>query len=120
MGGTAIAAARSCDINVQCDTLETASATSGQWRSYIAGRKDWKVTVNQFVEGTVGGTNPLKTAIERVGTTYTLTMDVYTPAGVQIGSSVSGSAICKEWKATGTLGNICQGTLSFIGSGELA
>ncbi len=120
VGGSAVAAARSCDIDVESETLEIASANSGQWREYIAGKKGWKVVVNHFIEATAGSSNPLSAKISMVGTTVTLHMEVYTPAGVIIGSAVTGTAICKQWKVTGTLGNICQGTLSFVGSGALS
>ena len=48
-GGVAIAAAKSCDINVQCEEIETASATSGAWRTALTGRKSWSVSTNQLV-----------------------------------------------------------------------
>jgi uncharacterized protein YaiE (UPF0345 family) len=37
--GVAIAAAKSCEIQVECDTLEVSSPDSSDWRDYIAGRK---------------------------------------------------------------------------------
>lgn len=64
-GGVAIAAAKSCDINVQCKEIETASATSGAWRTALTGRKSWSVTTNQLVTSLV---RPFSI----VGTTVTL------------------------------------------------
>ena len=48
-GGTAIAAAKSCTIEVQADEIETSSPLTGQWKTYIAGRKSWKVDVSGLV-----------------------------------------------------------------------
>ena len=52
MGGVAIAAAKSCDINVQCEEIETAT-TSGAWRTALTGRKSWSVSTNQLVTSLV-------------------------------------------------------------------
>lgn len=49
IGGTPIAAAKSCDIDVDCDTIEVSSVTSGAWRNYIAGRKGWSVSCGYLV-----------------------------------------------------------------------
>lgn len=51
-GGVAIAAAKSCDINVQCEEIETAT-TSGAWRTALTGRKSWSVSTNQLVTSLV-------------------------------------------------------------------
>ena len=48
-GGTAIAAAKSCTIEVQADEIEVSSPLTGQWKTYIAGRKSWKVDVSGLV-----------------------------------------------------------------------
>ena len=68
-GGVAIAAAKSCDINVQCEEIETASPSTGAWRTAIIGRKSWSVTTNQLVTSLV---RPLSI----VGTTVSLSMNV--------------------------------------------
>lgn len=69
VGGVAIAAAKSCDINVQCEEIETASPSTGAWRTAITGRKSWSVTTNQLVTSLV---RPLS----MVGTTVGLSMEV--------------------------------------------
>lgn len=68
-GGVAIAAAKSCDINVQCEEIETASPSTGAWRTAIIGRKSWQVTTNQLVTSLV---RPLQI----VGTSVSLSMEV--------------------------------------------
>lgn len=47
--GMAIAAAKSCELQVSCDDIEISSPTSGQWREFIANRKEWAVTTNHLV-----------------------------------------------------------------------
>lgn len=52
--GAAIAASKSCDINVQCDEIQTASPSTGNWRTAILGRKSWSVTTNHLVMSIAG------------------------------------------------------------------
>lgn len=115
IGGTTASAERSNEINISCETLEVASPTSGvtnngTWRVYIAGRKEWSVTVNYLVP-TVSNI----TEVLRVGETYTLA--VKNQSGTTI---MSGTAICQQAKATSTRGNLIQGSFVFKGSGELS
>lgn len=48
-GGQVIGASRSCDINIHCESIPIASATNGQWREFLAGRKEWSVTTNSLL-----------------------------------------------------------------------
>ena len=68
-GGVAIAAAKSCDINVQCEEIETASPSTGAWRTALTGRKSWSVSTNQLVRSIVRPTS-------MVGTTVSLSMEI--------------------------------------------
>ena len=47
--GVAIAGAKSCELNVQCDTIEKASQTSGRWREFLPGRLEWSLTTGHLV-----------------------------------------------------------------------
>ena len=67
--GVAIAAAKSCDINVQCEEIETATTNGGAWRTALTGRKSWSVSTNQLVTSIV---RPLS----MVGTTVSWSMEV--------------------------------------------
>ncbi len=68
-GGAVVAAAKSCEINVQTDTLETASPTSGVWKKYIPGRKGWSVNISHLVLGLVRN-------IQMVGTELTIKLSI--------------------------------------------
>ena len=81
VGGVAIAAAKSCDINVQCEETETASPSTGAWRTAITGRKSWSVTTNQLVTSLV---RPLQI----VGTSVSLSMEMEGKVGLQFGGFV--------------------------------
>lgn len=48
-GGVAVAAAKSCTIDVKADEIEVSSPLTGKWKTYIAGRKSWQVDVSGLV-----------------------------------------------------------------------
>lgn len=52
--GVVLYGAKSCSINVECDAIETSGPNSGQWRDFIAGRKEWDLTVNELVGSPAG------------------------------------------------------------------
>lgn len=109
--GTAIAGAKSCEINVDGEQIETASASTGTWRTFLAGRKEWSVSCGFLIPAS--GT-PLKSEVAMVNTTVTLTVQ----SGLS-GDTLTGSAIVKAWKASGTIGNLSQGSFQFRGNGAL-
>lgn len=111
VGGTAIAGAKSCEINVDGEQIETASASTGTWRTFLAGRKEWSVSCGFLIPAS--GT-PLKSEVAMVNTTVTLTVQ----SGLS-GDTLTGSAIVKAWKASGTIGNLSQGSFQFRGNGAL-
>jgi hypothetical protein len=79
-GGTAIAAAKSCELNVSADIIKTASPNDGQWENGIAGRKSWRASCSQLVTSIVNGA-------AMVGTQVTLRMQV---SGDNIGMPLGG------------------------------
>ena len=111
VNGTAIAGARSCDINISGEEIEVASATQSKWREFLTGREEWSVTCNHLLPAS--GT-PLRSSKEMVNTTVTIRME-----SGRYGDVLTGQAIVKSWRSTGTLGNLAQGTFSFRGSGPL-
>ena len=50
MDDTAIAAAKSCTINIAASTIPTASPISGSWESHIPARKSWSVKTSHLLE----------------------------------------------------------------------
>jgi predicted secreted protein len=111
VGGSAIAGAKSCEINIQCDDFEIASAAQGKWREFLSGRKDWSVTCGHLLPAS--GT-PLKSSAAMVGTKVTLSIQTD-----MTGDILTGSAIVKSWRASGAVDNLATGAFSFRGSGAL-
>lgn len=68
-GGVAIAAAKSCDINVDCDEIETATTDGGSWRTALLGRKSWSVSTNQLMTSIVR-------QFQMIGTKVSLSIEV--------------------------------------------
>ena len=111
VGGTAIAGAKSCEISIKGDQIEVASPTTGEWRDFIAGRKEWSVTCGHLIPAS--GT-PLKSNAAMVNTEVTLTIETD-----MTGDTLTGQAIVETWKASGTVGNLATGTFQFKGKGAL-
>ena len=50
--GVAVAAAKSCTIDVRAEDIEVSSPLTGKWKTYIAGRKSWQVDVSGLIAWT--------------------------------------------------------------------
>lgn len=103
-----IAAARSCEINIDGDQIEVSSPNDGAWQHFIAGRKGWSISVGYLLGA---GTFPTEAAM--VNTTVTVV--VYDGT-----TKMQGSAIVKSWHATGNLSNLATGSFVFLGNGPLS
>lgn len=108
VNSTALAGAKSCEIEVTCNTIPASSSTNGQWEHVLAGRKRWSISTGHIVA--VGS---FPTEAEMVATTVTIRVSDGT-------AQMLGSAIVKTWKATGTMGNLAQGSFQFVGDGPLS
>jgi predicted secreted protein len=111
-GGTAIAGVKTDEIQVGCETIEISSPTTGEWRQYIAGRKEWSINVAYLVLATSGVRDVLN-----VGTTYTI---AFKERGAADSAGVSGSAILTTCKISATRGNLVTGSFIFQGISALA
>lgn len=47
--GKVIAAAKSCDLDVECEEIPVSSSTDGQYKHVIAGLKSWKIGCNHLL-----------------------------------------------------------------------
>ncbi len=118
LGGTAIAATKSNDITVESEVLEIASPTTGSWRSFIAGRKEWSVNTSFLVTSPSDVASRLYVNNElTIGKTYTLTICMNDNTGAVY---LTGSAILKTYKVTATRGNLMTGSFGFVGVGALS
>lgn len=108
--GVAIAATRSNEAQTNCEMIEKASPTTGQWREFIAGRKDWSVNAS-FLASAVSNIQGLLTA----GTPCVIS---FRDRSGNI--LLSGNAVCQQATYSAIRGNIANGTFIFVGNGELA
>ena len=108
---TVVAAAKSIEINVKCDTVERTSANSGLFREYITGRKDWNFQVSSLVTS-----SQFSGAKTMVGTTYAVKFSLQGSTA----ALMSGKAICTRAKITDQKGSIAKGSFVFQGTGALS
>ena len=118
---TAIAAAKNCEITINAETIETTSPSSGAWKNYRVGRKEWSASVSGLVPGT-NGTSDLQGILQKSGLEVTLTFkmasDRYGGSGEV--SVCSGSAICRSVKVGAGRSNLTTYSCDFRGSGALS
>lgn len=104
-----IAGTRANELQVGCETIEIASETTADWREYVAGRKDWQMSVSTLLSTTAD----LEDALT-IGTVVRLVFrDREGTGGVQ------GRAIVEQYKATANVGDIVKGSFQFKGTGAL-
>ena len=111
MNGQAIAGTKSDEIQVDCETIEIASATDQEWVHLISGRKSWSLTVGWLV---LANQDVRKALL--VGSTVTIKIK---GRGESDSNGVTGAAILKTVKITATRGNLAQGSFAFVGNGPL-
>ncbi len=109
LGGSAVAACKSCDIEVQCDTIEVSSPTTGDYRTFIKGRKEWGFSSNHLVTS-------FSDFVMRVGVTYAVIISRRNGTSTD---QLSGTVICTKAKVTATRGNLTQGSFTFKGTGAV-
>lgn len=108
---TVVAAAKSIEINVKCDTVERTSANNGLYREYITGRKDWNFQISSLVTS-----SQFSGAKTMVGTTYAVKFSLQGSTA----ALMSGNAICTQAKITDQKGSIAKGSFVFQGTGALS
>ena len=111
MNGVAIAGTKSDEIQVDCETIEIASATDQAWTHSISGRKSWSLTVGWLVLA-----NQDVRKLLLAGSVVTIKIK---GRGESDSNGVTGAAILKTVKVTATRGNLAQGSFAFVGNGPL-
>ena len=109
--GVVVAAAKSCSLSMEADTLETAGVDAGA-KSYMSGRKDWSVKVGNLVTSVQGHFAP-------IGAMLRLSMVICDELGNPTSDRLTGEAFVTGADVTGTVGHLVQGSFSFKGSGQL-
>ena len=107
--GSLVAGTRSDEVQSGCDTIEIANPSSGDWKQFIVGRKEWSISQSWLL--------PAASDLGRllqVGTTVTIRI-----LGRGAAKGLTGTAIVKACKITNTRGNISNGSFAFQGTGAL-
>lgn len=111
LGGTMIAGSKSDEIQTECDMIEITNPSSGAWRQYMAGRKDWSFQTSFLITAVTDIRKLLN-----IGTSYTI---VFRDRNTTTGASVTGTAILKTCKISAVRGNLVTGSFAFQGSSAL-
>ena len=109
VNGAAVAGTKSNEIQSNRELIEIASPTSGEWREFIAGRKDWGFTIAWLVSSH----SDIQQLLLAAGTVTVRIVG----RGETLG--LTGSAIVQTCRMTFTRGNLAQGSLQLKGSGPL-
>ena len=107
--GSLVAGTRSDEVQSGCDVIEIANPSSGDWKQFIVGRKEWSISQSWLL--------PAASDLGRllqVGTTVTIRI-----LGRGADKGLTGTAIVKTCKITNTRGNISNGSFAFQGTGAL-
>lgn len=86
LGGTAIAAAKSCSVDIKAKTIETSSPSDGDWEHSRIGRKSWNISTNQLVMSLAG-------SAATVGTTVAIEVSLRGNIGKAFNGFVNGVSV---------------------------
>ena len=110
--GVAVAAARSCRITMDFDTIEMAGVDSGQYKYYVTATSSWSIQVDKLVSN-------VRSIFEEVGTMVSLSFVVRDEYGNLMGDRMQGEGFMKSANISATVGSLTTGNITFQGSGEL-
>ncbi len=112
--GVALAASKSCTINVKANTLDVSSDNDGDWEHHIPGRKSWDVSTSHLFV-TEENAAVLKNSIRKVGVSFTLQFTVIGDTS----DTMTGTATCIQFSVTGTKNSLATGSFKWKGTGPL-
>lgn len=124
LDGHTIAGTKTTEIQVDSEIIEIASASQGDYREYITGRKQWQVTVNYLLmyatyQQMFAYPNASMTDALLVGNSYTLKFKNRANHYDQP-ITLKGTAILRTCRIVATRGNLIQGTFTFVGNGAIS
>ena len=96
---------KSSKVETSCDMIEVASPSSGEWKKFVAGRKEWGFTTNYLVMAESDLTKLLN-----VSQSYLISIHKR-----DSNSALLGTAIMTKCEQTYTRGNLVQGVFTFKG-----
>ena len=112
IGGTPLAACRSCNIDKQQSFIPTASPTSGRWEQSTPERLAWSISADALL-GTMAAYKTLDAA-QDAGTE--LTIRYY---DTEYNLNKTGTAYIESLRLEGSVGSLCKMSVTLKGSGSL-
>ncbi len=112
MGGRVIAAQRTCNLNIQQDTIEVCSPVSGPWREYIPSTLGWTVSCDGLIYAPEYADELMEVLISR----QKVRLSYYDP---ELRIVRSGYAIPTGLQQGASISSLATYALTFQGSGEL-
>ena len=113
IGGTPLAASKSCSVSKAQSFLEVAAPTAGRWESFVPHKLGWKITADCLI-GTMDAYKTLDAAW-KAGTA--LTIRFY---DTEYNENETGTAYIENLDLTATKGNLAKMSVSLKGSGPLS
>lgn len=110
--GIVLAASKSLELNINCETIEVGRMSGEMWRKFITGRKDWSISVSTLV-----GSGQFTASAAMIGKTYGVK---FVNGQSATSAMLSGICICKQVKITEQKGSIAKGSFVFQGTGALS
>jgi hypothetical protein len=107
-GSSFIAAAKSHVIDIQCDEIETAGGDSPDYKDFIAGRKEWTVSIAHLI-------GDISEDAIRIGRTY----EIWELNRRTQQLRTLGTVVCTRASITATKGSLVSGSLLFRGKGKI-
>ena len=113
IGGTPLAASKSCNVSKAQSFLEVAAPTAGRWESFVPQKLGWNITADCLM-GTMDAYKTLDAAW-KAGTA--LTIRFY---DTEFNENETGTAYIENLDLTATKGNLAKMSVSLKGSGPLS
>ena len=113
LNNVVVVAAKSIEVNINCETIEKARTSTAAWREYITGRKDWSFTTSCLVTAAT-----FTASVTMVGKSYSVKF--FDGTDTTKSALLSGSAICTQAKITEQKGSVAKGSFVFQGTGALS
>lgn len=111
--GSAIAAAKSCEVGVDTDFIEVASPTNGTWKEYVPTTQGWEASAGCLV----AEMNYVDMFFDIQKAKSLLSLAFF---DADLMSFYQGQAYIKSLKVTGQIGNLATMSVLFQTSGELS
>lgn len=112
MGGRVIAAQRTCNLNMQQDTIEVCSPVSGPWREYIPSTLGWDVSCDGLIYAPEYADELMEVLTRR----QKVRLSYYDP---ELRCVRSGYAIPTGLQQGASINSLATYSLTFQGCGEL-